>query len=255
VDLSTGKLAWKTRHKNEPSVVNLTVADGRVYGGSYPDPEGGASAHGRYKTPGYLFALDAKTGNVAWSKTLGNVERADGKPVCGNGTVYFMVAMKKDSRLEALEAGTGKTLWTLEVPGHLSGLALSGDLLVIASGMDTVRGVDVKARKEVWSFKGEKGVSEIFNPVIVRDVVYVPTGGRVGGVDHKTGRTSPIYGVDLKTGKQLWRCQIPGTDCLDQDGNRTSWNSYAPGWACPDDSKRVYMFSFTGKFYCFEEPK
>jgi outer membrane protein assembly factor BamB len=248
VDIHTGKLLWKRKHNNEPSIANLTIGGGRLYGGSFPDPnpERGPSPHGRDKTPGAIFAMNPKTGNILWSKPMGSVC----KPVYQDEVVYYLVG----ERLVAIDAKTGDTLWTVRATEGFTGfgMALAGDYLVAGSHGPVLRCINVKTQNEAWSFT-ETGVREVLNPLICRDVVIVSTCAALGGEDHRTGLISPIYGLDLRTGKKLWQCVVPGTDCFEND-KRVAWNSYVPGWAYPEKN-RLFVFSFTGKFYCFEAPK
>ncbi|MGE3807849.1 MAG: PQQ-binding-like beta-propeller repeat protein [Gemmataceae bacterium] len=240
--MATGKHLWKVKHKNEPQLSNITVAGGRVYAASFADPskERGPSAHGR-SGAGEFIALDAKTGKVLWAIPGGTMC----KPLYRDEVVYAF----RQNALTSLDAGTGKLLWTLPMEETISatGLALSGDFLVVAGFNTTVplRCINIKERKEAWSFKPE-GVSEILSPIICGDLVLVTTAGKVGGLDYERGRTSPIYGLDLVTGNQVWHCAIPGSECV-EDGQRRAFNTYVGGWAYPD-GKRIYVLSFTGKF-------
>ena len=257
VDLATGRLLWKVKPGNEPWTARPIVAAGRLYGSCHLDPisPDDPSVWRRPLRGRGLVALDVKTGNRAWfrpgTSTVAN-------PVYEGGTLYI----GGSNEVEALDAETGETLWKADVEirsrskthpkgGGVTGLALHDGVLVAGGAGPTLVAIDVATRRELWRFR-EPGVEEILNPVICRDVVIVSTCGKLGGKDFETGRNSPIVGLDLKTGRKLWQCLVPGSDCL-VNGERKAWNSYVCGWAYPTDNK-LFAFSFTGCFYCFEEP-
>lgn len=257
VDLVTGKLLWRVKPGNEPWTARPTFGGGRLFGSCHLDPiaPGDPAMWRRPQRGSGLIALDGKTGATAWFRP-GRATVAN--PVYDGGTLY----VGRSNGVEALDAETGESLWTAPVAirslskdhpegGSVTGLAVHDGVLVAGGAGPTLVAVDVATRQELWRFR-EPDVVEILNPVICRDVVIVGTCGKVGGNDFATGRNSPIVGLDLKTGRKLWQCLVPGTDCL-VDGQQRAWNSYVCGWVWPED-RRLFVFSFTGCFYCFEEP-
>ena len=258
VDLATGAVLWKTKPRNEPWAARPTVGGGRLYGAFHRDPvaPGNPAIWGRPQEGSGLVALDVKTGEVLWSRqgpaTIAN-------PVYHDETLYVGHA----NAVAALDARTGETRWTCPVEirglskdhpegGNVTGLALHDGVLLAGGAGPTLVAIDVAARAERWRFHMPQ-VVEILSPLICRDVVVVSTCGKVGGDDPATGRNSPIVGLDLKTGRTLWECTVPGTDCV-VDGRQQAWNSYVCGWAYPQ-GRRLFVFGFTGCFYCFEEPR
>lgn len=260
VDIESGKLLWKAKPKNEPWTARLCVGGGRLYGSSHRDPiaPGNPEIWGRPKQGEAIVAMDLKTGAVLWTRD-GVSSMAN--PVYQDEVVYIGLM----NAVEALDAKTGKILWTAPAPvrsvtknwpegGMITGLALHDNVLLACGAGATLIAIDIKTQKELWRFK-QPEIAEILNPVICRDVVLVTTAGRVGGDDPAAGgRNSPIYGLDLKTGNILWQCKVPGTDCPPAENKKfKSFNSYVCGWAYPE-GKRLFVFSFTGYFYCFEQP-
>ncbi len=258
VELATGKLLWKAKPKNEAWTARPCVGGGRLYGSSHRDPikPGDPTCWGRPEKGECIVAMDVKTGEVLWSR---DGLSTSANPVYNDEVVYVGLM----NLVEAMDAKTGQTLWTAPAEirkatknhpkgGAVTGLALHDNVLIASGAGSTLVAIDVRERKELWRFK-EPGVGEILTPVICRDTVIVPTAGAVGGEDAaKGGRNSPIFGLDLKTGSKLWQCMVPGTDCL-ENGQRRSYNSYVCGWGYPE-GKRIFVFSFTGYFYCFEQP-
>lgn len=255
IDLATGKLLWKNKPGNEAWTARPTVGGGRLYGSSHRDPIAGndPNPHGRPKQGAAIVAMDAKTGEILWKREGAGTSS---NPIYQDEVVYVGLM----NAVEALDAKTGKVLWTAPATirtksknhpdgGAITGMALHDNILVAGGAGATLVAIDTKTQQELWKFK-EEGINEILSPVICRDVVLTTTAGTVGGTDAaKGGRNSPIFGLDLKTGKILWQCVIPGSDA----GPERSFNTYVCGWAYPE-GKRIFVFSFTGYFYCFEQP-
>lgn len=250
VDMKTGELLWQKKPNNEPFTARPAVGGGRLYGSSCWDPEEGTPFWRRPRRGNDFVAMDIKTGKVLWRRPD---SWANCNPIYRDEVVY--VAPHDKQRLDALNAKTGELLWSVpaDVGSNTTGLALHGDRMLVAGASKVLRCINVKTQKEEWTFT-EDGIAEILNPIICRDVAIVSTCGYVGGKDFATGKNSPIYGLDMKTGKKLWQCTVPGTDCINEQGKRIAWNSYVCGWAYPDEHQRIYVFSFTGKFYCFQQP-
>jgi outer membrane protein assembly factor BamB len=254
VDLKTKKIIWKKKPKNEAWTARLSVGKGRLYGSGHDDPKNGdPGAWGRPRQGKLLLAMDCKTGETIWSV---DGMSSNANPVYYNETVLFGSGEGDKSKIYAFDAKTGKPLWDIPcAPGgkdkSIFGLAVHKNYVVAGGSGRNLRCFDIKEKKELWNFKPE-GVTELLNPVIHRDVVYVSSCAKIGGEDFSTGRNSPIYGLDLKTGDKLWECNIPGTDCL-ENGEKRSWNSYSPAWVY-QEGKKIFVLAFTGYFYCFEEP-
>jgi outer membrane protein assembly factor BamB len=116
--LTDGRVLWQRRY-NQPSVGpnGVTVGDGRVYGA----------------TPTKAFALDARTGDPLWSRTLvaNDHEGIDMAPGYWHGTVYVAtvpanvtVTYGAGGRgvLWALDGATGRPRWRWDtVPADLWG--------------------------------------------------------------------------------------------------------------------------------------
>jgi outer membrane protein assembly factor BamB len=132
VDAATGEIAWRVP-TGSPATGNAVVADGLVYIGSYDgggslsafdgatgdlvwnvaEPlwvpavsDGVAYAGGE----GVLVALSASTGSELWRFALQGVPVA---PAVADGIVY--VPAENDQRVYALEAASGRVLWTFDV--------------------------------------------------------------------------------------------------------------------------------------------
>jgi outer membrane protein assembly factor BamB len=256
VDIKSGKLLWKIKPGNEPWTARPAVGGGRFYGSCHLNPltPGNPEIYKRQADGNALVALDLKTGEILWKvegkNTLSN-------PIYLNEVLYVGLY----NCVQALDAKTGKLLW--EVPAEIrkktkahpkgefiTGLALHDNILIASGAGAKIIAIDIKERKVLWDFREPK-VFEILSPIICRDVILVTTAGHAGSSDSPEGeKSSPIVALDLKTGKKLWQCMVPGSDRAD----RNATNSYVCGWAYPEGNK-IFVFSFTGYFYCFEQPK
>jgi PQQ-dependent dehydrogenase (methanol/ethanol family) len=118
--------------------------------------------------PRYVFALDAKTGKTKWAHQPEMPNDYFATVCCGldnrgvayaNGKVFFG---RLDAKLVALDANTGKTLWTTTVENYRNGHAITSPPLIvnnlvvtgIAGGEYGIRGFiaayDQETGEEVW---------------------------------------------------------------------------------------------------------
>ncbi|HEY1547106.1 MAG TPA: PQQ-binding-like beta-propeller repeat protein, partial [Kofleriaceae bacterium] len=150
-------IKWKL-HTGGPVVASPTLADNRVYVGSYD---------------GNLYALDAATGAVAWKRDLG--ARIASSAAVSDGVVYVL---GYDAKLHALDAATGAPKWTFATKGehrftatHLHGAlpaaeampdpfdvflsspAISGGLVYFGSSDGDVYALDTKTGAQRWKFQ------------------------------------------------------------------------------------------------------
>ena len=92
--------------------------------------------------PRYVFALDAKTGEKKWAYQPELPADYMATVCCGldnrgvavaNGKVFFG---RLDAKLEALDANTGKRLWTVTVADYKRGHAITSPPLVVKDLVD-----------------------------------------------------------------------------------------------------------------------
>ena len=107
---------------------------------------------------GRLFAIDAKTGKVAWDKRSNHCTAA--APTVADGVIYqpFMDAKPcgepRDSPgfIAAYDARTSRELWRFEAGVIETSPLLVGKLLYFGSWDKKMYAVDVDTHKVVWSF-------------------------------------------------------------------------------------------------------
>src|SRR5215831_17470399 len=192
--------------------------------------------HGTYKSWHYSALDQINTANVgrvqeAWSHVASRAYRGlQSFPLAIDGVGYYT---SSDNQLYALDGATGQMLWTYKQK-------LNEDLVAkqthspynrgIAAGygnvyMGTLDGklvaIDMKTGKLAWETKlvdSEKlTVGFTGAPLVVKDKVII---GAQGGEWPSRG---PIFGVDAKTGKQLWRFfTVAG-----EEGNGDAKNTWA----------------------------
>jgi len=85
---------------------------------------------------GEMVALDIKTGKVEWNQEY--PAAAFGAPTAVNDMVFFATF---DGIVHGLDAATGGEVWTATLPaGSNSGVAISGDTLVVPAGLPSGQG-------------------------------------------------------------------------------------------------------------------
>jgi glucose dehydrogenase len=85
---------------------------------------------------GEMVAIDIKTGKVVWNQEY--QAAAFGAPTAVNDMVFFATF---DGVVHGLDASTGGEVWTANLPaGSNSGVAISGDTLLVPAGLPTEEG-------------------------------------------------------------------------------------------------------------------
>lgn len=182
VDTRTGAIAWRTSF---PNVANtgmgdnsptIDAADNQVIQVAVADAQ---STAGKATVNTAVLAVDADTGKINWKVLLG---RGDSPPaykasvaMVHAGVIY--VSSPATSRLSALDAKTGKTLWTStiphpSVPGLGRGAVTFLDGTLYQSTGSWLYAWDAKTGnlKHDLSIGGRFGIC---NPVIVGNTLFV----------------------------------------------------------------------------------
>ncbi|MDD2876494.1 MAG: PQQ-binding-like beta-propeller repeat protein [Acidiphilium sp.] len=166
---------------------------------------------------GNAYAIDSTTGKQVWKSHLGGIANMS-SPAAYHGHIY--VAMSVKPFLYCLDEASGKIAWKGTIPlaantgmGDVSPAVSDGIVVQDAVSAPrtingkgtldtTVRAWNAATGKVLWTFKMGRGAKvPAFKggvPMIHDGVVYVGT-----------PVTSDYVALDLKTGKQLWRWNVP----------------------------------------------
>jgi alcohol dehydrogenase (cytochrome c) len=181
------------------------------------DPNNWLTYHGSYKSWHYSPLNQINTDSVsklqvAWMHTPGRSTRGlQSMPLVADGVLYYSGSY---SRLFALDAATGRVIWTyfpelnedlIATQTHTPynrGIGLGHGHVYVGTVDGRLIAVDMKTGSPVWDTKlidSEKlTVGFTGAPLVVNDKVII---GAQGGEWPWRG---PIFGVDGATGKKLW---------------------------------------------------
>jgi eukaryotic-like serine/threonine-protein kinase len=129
-DAHTGHLDWDFSTGCEiGSVTSVAASKGMVFAG----------------VDGYLWALDAATGDIRWSRTPAGTTYAT--PALANGVVYF--ASSED--LSALRQSTGALIWTVPLAGGTYASPALANGVVYMSAHYRLRAWDAASGAPLWA--------------------------------------------------------------------------------------------------------
>jgi outer membrane protein assembly factor BamB len=242
VDLKTGRVLWRREYNSQDIGPNgVAVAGGVVYGA----------------TAKFAFALDAKSGKELWRNTAlvpkllqkGGGELASGfgidiQPQVADGRVYLSSAALLDGGVVyALDAKTGKTLWTFDsvidpvgkkiIGGgawNAPAIGPDGTVYIGFGNMyqpesvavsqpgkrlytDSTVALDGTTGKLKWYFQGVQ--NDFHDWDMQLSPIYAESGGRALVVD--AGKMGYVYAMDAATGKLVWKTKVGVHNGHDQD--------------------------------------
>jgi alcohol dehydrogenase (cytochrome c) len=190
--------------------------------------------------PRYVFALDAKTGEKKWAYQPELPADYMATVCCGldnrgvavaNGKVFFG---RLDAKLEALDAKTGKRLWTVTVADYKKGHAITSPPLVvkdlvitgIAGGEYGIRGFVVAYKQstgeQVWKTYTIPGPGEPGSDSWKGDS-WKTGAGSTWGVGSYDAKRNLVFWSTSNAGP--WGAQTRGTDSSDYGQYSNLWTS------------------------------
>ncbi len=216
VDARVGKLIWRY-DTGAPISGSANAFDGFVVCGN---------------ENGTIFAFEPKTGELAWKTTVATQLRSGAPAIDGSRIVIagcdhqmhvlevdsgrkllsadiasptiatpavrngFAFVGTEDGVLFCIELATGKVRWRFEhksiTKGIRGSVAVTDDLVVVASRGKTLLAIDVERGDLLWQFNAKSSFDS--SPVIVdRHVVLGSTDGRLYVIDVATGETRLVY--------------------------------------------------------------
>jgi outer membrane protein assembly factor BamB len=211
IDARTGQARWRYQAVNGGT--DIFHARGLVYGGRDP-----------------LYALDAGTGAVRWSRPGGGHLVVAGGVACVEG----------EKGLTVLDAATGRPRWTYRLEEGTGSPALAGGVVYFGDFQgQRLHAVDLRTGRRRWSY--DLGATISARPVIANGVVYFGDYNRnVFALDASTGTlrwqvtvegevrfegvwadgllyltagaygNGTVYALDAATGRVVWRFEAPG---------------------------------------------
>ncbi len=196
----------------------------------------GGNNMGQHHSPlKQITAANAKDLELKWVFQTGSLEKHEVTPLVIDGVMY---TIKSPNDVIALDAATGKTIWTYAHKpaagtvnpccGNLSrGVAILGDKIFLGALDARLIAINAKTGKELWNVEVgdyKKRYSITHAPLVIKDKVIV---GVAGG---EQGIRGYIAAYDANTGKEVWKFNtVPGPG---EKGYETwSGDSYLHGGA------------------------
>jgi len=163
-------VTWSRKVGKTDNYSSPAVAEGVVYVGT---------------TNGHLYALNASTGAVKWSRALG----ISSSPTVADGAVYVG---SWDQSVYALDASTGAIKWSyLTGGGVVSSPAVANGLVYVGSNDTKVYALRAASGALKWSYQDQAGYAVTTAPAVTNGLVYVGSG-------------SSFYALDAGTGALKW---------------------------------------------------
>ncbi len=220
IHAKTGKIAWRKDFGScmaaSPAIVGNTVVQAVMN----PTP---CARGSRESQPGFVVAMNAKTGRQKWRFKTGVVESS---PLVVGRIVYFGTW---NHRVYALDIRSGTVRWSYDTGDEIDSSAAYADGMVyIGTNSGRVFALDAKTGAYRWSASSFSrfGQREYFyaTPTVAYGRVYI---GNTDGT---------LYAFGAKTGHLLW-AQHAGTYVY----------SAAAVWR-----HRVYVGTYDGRFRAFD---
>ena len=143
---------------------------------------------------GRMLSIDARSGRIAWHREFGRCIAAS--PTLGRGVVYVPLmgripcthaSRHSDGLLAALDAKTGRLLWSFRAGAVESSPLLVHGLVYFGSWDDRVYAVDVRTHRPRWAFR--TGAEVKGGVALAGGTVYAGSyDGRVYALDARSGR-------------------------------------------------------------------
>ncbi len=193
VNSRTGRIVWENRYHN-CTAASPTVAHGVVYQPYLPPP----CDYGPRNVPGFVVALDARTGKELWRKVMAPSESS---PLLLNGVLYLG---SWDGKVYALDVKTHRFRWSTQTDAEVdSSAAYDRGMLFIGNNAGHLYALDPRTGRIRWrasSYSHFPNGREYFytTPAVAYGRVFI---GNTDGT---------LYAYGERTGDLLW-AQRAGT--------------------------------------------
>ncbi len=245
--------------KNAAAIPDFTPAQLAAPAGANWPLENGNLQSWRYSTLTQINASNGGSLKLAWDTHLANPTSAEqlvggnANPIVYNGTMYVQDGW---TRITALDAATGKTLWQfdpqvgLNVPGNGTDMRSvgMGNGMVFTGAYGTVYAINAQTGAQAWATQvvnpvGGGGID--VSPVYYKGLVLIgTTGGDWGGA-------CEVVALNAKTGKVVWHYSTIPSNPKAYGWNTWPANKYYYGggavWDMPSvDPKLDLVYVGTG---------
>ena len=200
LDAETGDERW-TQSTGGIVRSSPTVVDGTVFIGTHCRSSECAIFYDEsFPKIGYLYALDAESGDVIWRYETG--DEVLSTPAVDSTTVYVG---SSDRNVHAVDRSTGERVWKYETGGAIYGSpVLAGGTVYVGSNGDNVYALDAETGDLAWEFNPQATILT-GSPGIRGDTLYIG-----GGVTTDDRIYTIFYGVSTDGGRERWSAQLPG---------------------------------------------
>jgi outer membrane protein assembly factor BamB len=154
LNANTGAIIWAFQPRINIIPTYASVVDDRVF-------------VGEQSIPGYMYSIDANTGDLIWDRQL---ELPVGSsPAVGGGKVYVG---SNDNFVYCLDADVGSLVWRFETQGPvLSSPAVADGKVFVGSDDGFVYAIDRSSGIALWSYKTDNFVRS--SPAVSDGKVFV----------------------------------------------------------------------------------
>jgi len=209
---------------------------------------------------GTVVALDAKTGNEAW--TVRTIVPVHSAPVVADGRVYIIT---QENQAQALDVNDGRVLWehrgTVESAGILNSasVGVTGDTVIVPYTSGELFALRAQNGTQAWtdtlSRTGNITALTVINdiagrPVIDRNMVFaVSHSGTMAAINLRSGSrawTRNIAGIQtpLVAGEYVFVVSTEGqVICMNRGDGRVRWTSQLPAFGDPEDREDPIVWS------------
>jgi outer membrane protein assembly factor BamB len=257
-DADSGALLW-TRRAESDAAMPKPYAN-YCYAGPTPAADG-ERVYAMFANAEVL-AVDAGDGHVVWTRALGvpvNPYGHGASPALRGGRIFIQIDQNSPagpgrpgpSRLIALDAATGKTLWEQPRPVSSSWttpivIMDDGKPRVISTATEWIIACDAETGQEIWrcrNIKPDKPDKQGYS----ENVEMAPSPIQVGGAV-----VTAVVGTKLE---RFLAVRLGG--CGDVSDTHVAWEEEKaedmPSTCSPvSDGKRIYLLSATGFLSCFD---
>jgi outer membrane protein assembly factor BamB len=210
LDAETGKVAWQTKLGNQVKA-SPSFDDGTVYVGDYE---------------GTVWALDADSGKKSWSTDT------TGLPPGGSGGFYSSPSVafgdvyeaRTDGVVYALHADDGKLDWQFQTSNSIYSSPAAAEVpgtpptVYVGSYDHQLYALEAASGKKRWVFNVGGVVPG--TPTVIGETVYT-----------SSFQNKKTFGVDAKTGKQVFEWGSAGFTPVISDGTNAYLTGFQTLWA------------------------